>query len=231
MYPNLRKEYVERLLELHAKPRARAVPKRGLGWGSPAEGGGERGGAPSRGRAPRRDLPESEILQSSFDGLAIGGLSVGEPRDLMWELAASTAALLPTDRPRYLMGVGTPEDLLHAIDCGIDMFDCVLPTRNARMGTLFTTHGDVNIGNAKYREDAGPLDPTCGCAACRHYSRAYLHHLTRTNEILGSRLNTIHNLHFYCDLLRRARQALTGGRFSAFKTAVITERRTLCSDS
>ena len=142
------------------------------------------------------------LLEMGFDGYAIGGLSVGEPAELMAETCAVTAAMLPVDRPRYLMGVGTPEDLLLAIGSGVDMFDCVMPTRNARNGHLFTRFGDVRIRNARYRDDTGPLDPTCLCSTCNHYSRAYLHHLDRCNEILGARLNTLHNLHFYLNLMR-----------------------------
>ncbi|MBI4366885.1 MAG: tRNA guanosine(34) transglycosylase Tgt [Deltaproteobacteria bacterium] len=162
---------------------------------------------------------------TGFNGYAIGGLSVGEPIPLMYELVARTAALLPAETPRYLMGVGTPEDLLTCIDCGIDMFDCVLPTRNARMGSLFTSVGDCTIGNARYKDDPAPLDPHCGCYTCRHYAKGYLHHLAKANEILGHRLHTIHNLHFYLDLLRRARLALAEHRFPAFKAEIINQRK------
>jgi len=134
----------------------------------------------------------------------------------MYEMTAHTAALLPPDQPRYLMGVGTPEDLLEGIRRGIDMFDCVMPTRNARNGHLFTSTGTVRIRNAIHRQSLEPLDPACGCYTCRHYTRAYLHHLDRLNEILGARLNTIHNLAFYLGLMRDARQAIKAGRFEAF---------------
>ncbi|MGN6702838.1 MAG: tRNA-guanine transglycosylase, partial [Burkholderiaceae bacterium] len=131
---------------------------------------------------------------------------------------------LPQAAPRYLMGVGTPEDIVHAVTNGVDMFDCVLPTRNARNGWLFTSRGDVKIKNARHREDTGPLDPDCGCYTCRHFSRAYLHHLHRTGEILGARLNTIHNLHYYLDLMRQMREAIEAGRFAAFVVGFAGER-------
>jgi len=156
------------------------------------------------------------LIDIGFDGYAIGGLSVGEPKAQMLRVLEYSAQLLPADRPRYLMGVGTPEDLLCAMEAGIDMLDCVLPTRNARNGWLFTRHGDIKIRNAVHRDDPRPLDPECTCACCRGFSRAYLHHLQRANEILGARLNTIHNLHYYLDLMARARQAIDEGRFAAF---------------
>ena len=163
-----------------------------------------------------RDESREGLVDLGFDGYAIGGLSVGEPKEDMLRILAHTAPRLPQDRPRYLMGVGTPEDLLAAIAEGIDMFDCVLPTRNARNGWLFTRHGDIKIRNAVHRDDTRPLDPDCGCATCRGFSRAYLHHLQRSNEILGARLNTIHNLHYYLDLMTRARAAIEAGRFREF---------------
>ena len=168
------------------------------------------------------DLRERSLagLQDiGFDGYAIGGLSVGEPKSEMLRVLEHTAACLPAQRPRYLMGVGTPEDLLAGIATGIDMFDCVMPTRNARNGWLFTRHGDIKIRNAAHRDDPGPLDPDCACLACTGFSRAYLHHLQRSNEILGARLNTIHNLHYYLDLMARARAAIAAGRFAAFAAA------------
>ena len=163
-----------------------------------------------------RDESREGLVRLGFDGYAIGGLSVGEPKEEMLRILAHTAPQLPRDRPRYLMGVGTPEDLLAAIGEGIDMFDCVLPTRNARNGWLFTRHGDIKIRNAAHRDDTRPLDPDCGCPTCRGFSRAYLHHLQRSNEILGARLNTIHNLHYYLDLMARARTAIEAGRFREF---------------
>ncbi|MGD2084409.1 MAG: tRNA guanosine(34) transglycosylase Tgt [Chromatiales bacterium] len=158
-----------------------------------------------------------EGLQAiGFDGYAVGGLSVGEPPGDRWRILDFLGPRLPADRPRYLMGVGTPQDIVEAVRRGIDLFDCVLPTRNARNGHLFTHEGVVRIRNARHRRDDGPLDPACGCYTCRHYSRAYLHHLDRCNEILGARLNTLHNLHFYQSLMGDLRSAVEGGRLEAF---------------
>jgi queuine tRNA-ribosyltransferase len=159
-----------------------------------------------------------------FDGYAIGGLSVGEPKQDMLRVLAHVAPRLPAQRPRYLMGVGTPEDLLDGVAAGIDMFDCVLPTRNARNGWLFTSAGDVKIRNSRHRVDAGALDPDCACYTCRNFSRGYLHHLQRVNEILGARLNTIHNLHYYLELMRQARSAIEAGQFDGFARAVRARR-------
>jgi queuine tRNA-ribosyltransferase len=172
-----------------------------------------------------RDESAAALAAVGFDGYAIGGLSVGEPKPEMLRIMEHTAARLPAGSPRYLMGVGTPEDLLAAIGAGIDMFDCVLPTRNARNGWLFTRRGDIKIRNARHREAAEPLDPDCACYACRNFTRAYLHHLQRVNEILGARLNTIHNLHYYLDLMRRARAAIERGEFEAFARAEVEARR------
>jgi queuine tRNA-ribosyltransferase len=143
-----------------------------------------------------------------FDGYAIGGLSVGEPKEDMRRVEAFIAPRLPDDRPRYLMGVGTPEDIVEAVANGVDMFDCVLPTRNGRNGFLFTRYGDIKIRNARHRTDTGPLDADCACYTCRHFSRGYLHHLQRANEILGARLATIHNLHYYLTLMAELRRAI-----------------------
>jgi len=151
-----------------------------------------------------------------FDGYAVGGLSVGEPPEDRWRILDFLATRLPDDRPRYLMGVGTPEDIVEAVRRGIDMFDCVMPTRNARNGHLFTHSGVVRIKNARYENDTQPLDPRCDCYTCRHYSRAYLRHLHRCNEILGARLNTIHNLHYYQTLMRGLRSAIGDRRLDAF---------------
>lgn len=151
----------------------------------------------------------------NFPGYAIGGLSVGEEKALMYETLAYTAPLLPREKPRYLMGVGTPEDLVYGVKCGIDMFDCVMPTRNARNGTLFTTAGIVRIRNAKYRRDFSPLDAECACYTCQHFTRAYLRHLHVENEILASQLSTLHNLHFYLSLARGMRRAILEGSFAA----------------
>ncbi|MCR4299344.1 MAG: tRNA guanosine(34) transglycosylase Tgt, partial [Gallionella sp.] len=152
-----------------------------------------------------RDESLRELVKIGFDGYAIGGLSVGEPKEDMARILAHTAPQMPADKPRYLMGVGTPEDIVAAVAQGIDMFDCVMPTRNARNGHLFTRNGDVRIKNAQYRLDTRPLDEQCGCYTCRHFSRAYLHHLHRLGEILGARLNTIHNLHYYQQLMGEIR--------------------------
>ncbi len=152
-----------------------------------------------------------------FDGYAIGGLSVGEPKELMLEMLEATTPMLPEDRPRYLMGVGTPEDLVEGVALGIDMFDCVLPTRNARNGMAFTTTGKVVIKNAAHGTDPGPLDAACGCYTCRHYSRAYLRHLYVAREILAYRLLTLHNLYYYLNLMLTMRQAIAEGQFAAFR--------------
>jgi queuine tRNA-ribosyltransferase len=159
------------------------------------------------------------LREIGFDGYAIGGLSVGEPKEAMLGICASTAALLPVDRPRYLMGVGKPEDLVEAVARGIDMFDCVLPTRNARNGHLFTRQGVVKIRNQCHRHSTEPLDPACPCYTCQNYSRAYLHHLDKAGEILGARLNTIHNLGYYLGLMAECRAAIRAGGFAAFRAA------------
>jgi queuine tRNA-ribosyltransferase len=151
-----------------------------------------------------------------FDGYAVGGLSVGEPPEDRWRILDFLADKLPADKPHYLMGVGTPEDIVGAVQRGIDMFDCVMPTRNARNGHLFTHQGIVRIRNAVHQYDEGPLDPLCDCYTCRNYSRAYLRHLQRCNEILGHRLNTIHNLHYYQSLMRGLREAIEAGRLETF---------------
>ena len=171
-----------------------------------------------------RDESLAGLTEIGFHGYAIGGLSVGEPKPEMMRILEHLAHRLPPDRPRYLMGVGTPEDLLDGIAAGVDMFDCVMPTRNARNGWLFTRYGDVKLRNSRYRDDTRPLDESCACTTCRHFSRAYLHHLQRVNEILGARLNTIHNLHFYLDLMRQAREALDAGRFAAFRAEFAADR-------
>ena len=155
-----------------------------------------------------RDESLAGLASIGFDGYAIGGLSVGESKREMRRVIAHTAPRLPADKPRYLMGVGTPEDIVEAVAAGIDMFDCVLPTRNARNGWLFTRFGDVKIRNARYRNDTQALDGTCPCYTCAHFSRAYLHHLQKVNEILGARLNTLHNLHYYQTLMRELRGAI-----------------------
>lgn len=156
------------------------------------------------------------LTDIGFDGYAIGGLSVGEPKPLMYHMLQHTASRLPEDAPRYLMGVGTPEDLVQGVANGIDLFDCVMPTRNARNGWLFTKYGDIKIRNAKYRDDTRPLDETCACYTCRHFSRAYLHHLQKVKDMLGSILNTIHNLHYYLWLMQEIRNAVEGHRYDIF---------------
>jgi len=157
-----------------------------------------------------------EICAMGFDGHAIGGLSVGEAPEVMYETVAFTAPLLPAEKPRYQMGTGEPADLLAAIGAGLDMFDCVLPTRNARNGSLYTRRGKISIKQARYTEDAAPLDADCPCPTCRNYSRGYLRHLYMSREILSMRLNTYHNLYFYLELMRRAREAIVLGNFAAF---------------
>jgi queuine tRNA-ribosyltransferase len=154
-----------------------------------------------------------QLTQLPFDGFAIGGLSIGETPELMQRMAHFTAPLLPRDKPRYLMGVGRPEDLVEGVRAGIDMFDCVMPTRNARNGQLFTSQGKVNIKNARYADDPGPLDPECHCETCTQYSRAYLRHLFVAGELLSARLNTIHNLTYYIRLMEQMREAIWENRF------------------
>jgi queuine tRNA-ribosyltransferase len=166
-----------------------------------------------------------EITAMPFDGFAIGGLSIGETPDLMQKMAAFTAPLLPADKPRYLMGVGRPEDLVECVRAGIDLFDCVMPTRNARNGTLFTSRGKVNIKNAQYQDDAGPLDPECPCETCTEYSRAYLRHLFVAGEALSARLNSIHNLTYYITIMQQMRQAILENRFDEWRASFYTRRQ------
>jgi len=166
-----------------------------------------------------RDESLAALNGIGFDGYAIGGLSVGEPEDDRNRIVAHTVPRLPADKPRYLMGMGTPEDLIGAVRAGIDMFDCVLPTRNARNGQLFTSEGKLNIRNACYAEDDRPPDPACGCYTCRTCSRAYLRHLSVVNEMNAATLNTLHNLNFYLDTMRRIRDAIAFGRFESFRLA------------
>jgi queuine tRNA-ribosyltransferase len=165
---------------------------------------------------PLRAESAAGLREIGFDGYAIGGLSVGEPKEEMIRILDHTPPLLPTDKPRYLMGVGKPEDIVAAVLRGVDMFDCVMPTRNARNGHLFTRYGDIKIRNARHEFDTGPLDPDCGCYTCRHYSRSYLRHLDKTGEILGARLNTIHNLYYYQELMRGLRAAIESGTLAEF---------------
>lgn len=161
------------------------------------------------------------LVDLDFPGYAIGGVSVGESKEEMIQAVEWTAPLLPREKPRYLMGVGPPEDFLEAIERGVDMFDCVMPTRNARNGSLFTSTGKVNIKNARFARDFAPLDPDCACPVCATYTRAYLHHLYRAGEILSLRLNTLHNLFFMLQLADSAREAIRNGRFPAFKRSFL----------
>ncbi|MDB5821984.1 MAG: tgt [Herminiimonas sp.] len=171
-----------------------------------------------------RDESLAALNDMDFHGIAIGGLSVGEPKEEMMRVLEHVGPRLPAGKPHYLMGVGTPEDLVAGVANGIDMFDCVMPTRNARNGWLFTRFGDIKIKNARYRDDVQPLDATCGCYACRNFSRAYLHHLHRSGEILGARLNTIHNLHYYLQLMSEMRGAIEASTFTAFAVRFHSER-------
>jgi queuine tRNA-ribosyltransferase len=167
-----------------------------------------------------RALSVDRTLAIGFEAYAIGGLSVGEPPDTMYSVVEHTAPLLPADRPRYLMGVGTPLDIVEAVSRGIDLFDCVMPTRNARNGQVFTSEGRLTIKNARYADDAGPLDPACSCYTCRTYSRAYLRHLFVAGEITASVLNTVHNLRFYLDTMARVRQAIVFGTLESLKLSL-----------
>ena len=164
------------------------------------------------------------LIEMDFNGYAIGGLSVGEPKEEMMEVLSYLPDHMPQDKPRYLMGVGTPLDLVEGVASGVDMFDCVMPSRNARNGYLFTSEGVVKIRNAKYKKDTGPLDPNCGCSTCRNYSRSYLHHLQKTNEILGSRLNTLHNLFYYQELMQSMRSAIQTNTFSTFRKSFLASQ-------
>ncbi|MGB8543710.1 MAG: tRNA guanosine(34) transglycosylase Tgt, partial [Azonexus sp.] len=171
-----------------------------------------------------RDESLAGLDRIGFDGMAIGGLSVGEPKEDMARILAHVAPKMPAHKPRYLMGVGTPEDLVHAVKAGIDMFDCVMPTRNARNGHLFTRFGDIKIKNARHKTDTGPLDPSCTCYTCTQFSRAYLHHLFRAGEILGSMLNTIHNLHFYQTIMAEMRAAIEAGTLNEWAMRFADDR-------
>ena len=178
-----------------------------------------------------RDESAAGTVQAGFEGYAIGGLSVGEPVEVMYAITEQTARQLPVDRPRYLMGAGTPEDLVESVARGIDMFDCVMPTRNARNGQLFTSEGRINIKNARYAEDDRPLDPACGCYTCRHHSRAYLRHLYLAGEMTAGALNTLHNLSFYLDTMRRIRDAIAFRTFDTFRQGFLRSASRLSLDS
>jgi len=171
-----------------------------------------------------REKSTKELCALDFDGFAIGGLSVGESNNDMYDTVEWTTQFMPTDKPRYLMGVGTPEDLVENVERGVDMFDCVMPTRNARNGTLFTSYGKVNIKAARFKEDNEPLDPECGCMVCQTYSKAYLNHLFRAREITYFRLGTIHNLYYYLELMKKMRVAILENRFKAFKKKFYRKR-------
>ena len=168
----------------------------------------------------------NELIKIDFDGYAIGGLSVGEPKEEMNKIVEFIAPKMPKDKPRYLMGVGTPEDLVFSIGHGVDMFDCVMPTRNARNGWLFCRHGDIKIKNAKYRDDLMPIDPDCDCYTCQNFSRSYLHHLFKIGEMLGSRLNTLHNLFFYKKIMLEAADAIKNNNYLAFQRNFFKTRKT-----
>jgi queuine tRNA-ribosyltransferase len=178
----------------------------------------------------RRQAAE-ELIAIGFDGYAMGGLSVGEPKEMMYDMTEATVEYLPQDYPIYLMGVGTPEDLVESVHRGVDMFDCVMPTRNARNGMLFTSQGKLVIKNSCYRDDQRPVDDQCSCYTCRHYSRAYLRHLFTSREILAYQLNSIHNLHYYCSLMSTIREAITNNRFSKFRKAFYEQRETLTENT
>ena len=171
-----------------------------------------------------RDESLAGLVDIGFEGYAIGGLSVGEPKEDMFRVLAHTAPKLPTNAPRYLMGVGTPEDLVEGVSQGVDMFDCVMPTRNSRNGWLFTRFGDLKLRNARHRNDTRPLDPSCSCHTCTNFSRSYLHHLHRSNEMTGARLNTLHNLHFYLQIMKEMREAIEENRFNEWKTTFARDR-------
>jgi queuine tRNA-ribosyltransferase len=206
---------------------ARASMERSLGWARVSRDAFDGSGGAAAGRAcfgivqggmypALRAASLAGLLDIGFDGIAIGGLSVGEPEPERLRVLEQLLPLVPHELPRYLMGVGTPSDIVKAVCLGVDMFDCVMPTRNARNGHLFTENGVVRIRNAAYREDPRPLQEDCACYTCRNYSRAYLRHLDACGEILGCRLNTIHNLHFYLDLMRRLREAIAEGELAGF---------------
>jgi queuine tRNA-ribosyltransferase len=236
------RESMERSMRWAA--RSHAYYYRGAGGGDSRAGSGVVGGEFPRGvdaaggespgglfgiiqggmHVPLR-LASLEILTKlDFPGFAVGGLAVGEPEEERLRILEAVVPQMPAERPRYLMGVGRPEDIVAAVLRGIDMFDCVMPTRHARNGHLFTSTGVINIRNSAHQSDLGPVDPACACYTCANYSRSYLRHLDRCNEILGSRLNTIHNLHFYLDLMRSIRGAIAEGRLTSWATSYLAGR-------
>jgi queuine tRNA-ribosyltransferase len=174
-----------------------------------------------------REESLDELKAIGFEGYAIGGLAVGEPAEDRARIMVHVAPRLPADKPRYLMGMGTPEDIIGAVAAGVDMFDCVLPTRNARNGWLFTRYGDIRIRNARYRDDMAPLDERCACTTCRNFTRAYLYHLQKANEILGARLNTLHNLHYYQELMQELRAAVESNNLVSKSKQLLAERKRL----
>ena len=206
------------------EPQARASMERSMRWAARSyahyyrdEPPGGLFGIVQGGMYPELRLASlEELLKLDFPGFAVGGLAVGEPEEDRLRVLEAVVPQMPADRPRYLMGVGFPSDIVAAVQRGIDMFDCVIPTRHARNGHLFTSQGVINIRNSVHRADLGPVDPNCSCYTCRNYTRSYLRHLDRCNEILGCRLNTLHNLHFYLELMRTVRSAIQSGRFEAF---------------
>jgi queuine tRNA-ribosyltransferase len=171
-----------------------------------------------------REESLARLVEMDLPGYAVGGVSVGEPKEDMLRIMAHTPQRLPPHKPRYLMGVGTPEDLVEGVACGVDMFDCVMPTRNARNGHLFTRFGDLRLRNARYKTDERPVDESCACPTCQGFSRAYLHHLDRCGEMLGPMLTSVHNLHYYLHLMREVREALEQGRFEAFRAQFKADR-------
>ena len=173
---------------------------------------------------PLREASLDALVAMDLPGYAIGGVSVGEPKEEMRRIVAHTPQRLPAGKPRYLMGVGTPEDIVEGVACGVDLFDCVMPTRNARNGHLFTRFGDLRLRNARFKSDERPIDEICGCHTCANFSRAYLHHLDRCGEMLGPMLASIHNLHYYLNLMREIRAALDEGRFSDWRTRFVADR-------
>lgn len=177
-----------------------------------------------------REQSLAGLVAQDYPGYAIGGLSVGEPKDEMAAIISHIAPQMPSNKPRYLMGVGTPQDIVSAVAQGVDMFDCVMPTRNARNAYLFTSKGLLRLRNARYKDDTGPLDETCACYTCQHFSRAYLHHLDKCKEILGAQLNTIHNLHYYQQLMASLRAAIEQGRLSAFLAQFEADQQVLSDE-
>ncbi|MEG3640507.1 tRNA guanosine(34) transglycosylase Tgt [Magnetococcus sp. PR-3] len=217
-YPAER-QYVENSLELTLRWGQRSLDAKVPGQPGRALFGIVQGGM----YQDLRQISAEKTIELGFDGYALGGLSVGEPKELMQEVLSYAPAYLPQDKPRYLMGVGKPQDLVMAVEQGIDMFDCVLPTRNARNGQLLTRFGPVNIKRAEFRESLEPVDASCSCDCCQNYTRAYIHHLFRTNEILGMRLMTLHNLHYYQTLMAEMRHAIAAGQFAAFKAKFLSD--------